>query len=204
MGDSHSHSQNSDFSDFNIAFDNYFNFTDPIKQREARKLFKCTMTGLRNKYPSVFIYSAQKEPIHIVYGKEDEAREIMKQLYIPELYKDQEYYYYPSGQIYVKRKTKDTRKFHEIYNDPKVQTFKETKDLKKYLIDNYSDKYSSNQLTNLAYRFLNSTPKNILKNSENKSKITFAAAISTSSAAANSISIPNTSIPIPFAATSQN
>jgi hypothetical protein len=179
--------------EFNIAFNNYFNFTDPIKQREARKLFKCTMTGLRNKYPLVFIYSAQKEPIHIVYGKEDEAREIMKKLYIPELYKDQEYYYYPSGQIYVKRKTKDTRKFHEIYNDPKVKTFKESKELKKYLIDNYSDKYSPNQLTNLAYRLtVSSESKN--NTSETKPKIIIKN-ISTSFAVANSIPIPTSPIP---------
>ena len=161
MGDSQSTQNMNDtqITEFNAAFNDYFNFLDPIKQREARKLFKCTMTGLRNKHPLVFVYNSQKEPIHIVYGKEEEAREIMKQIYIPELYKDQEYYYYPSGQIYIKRKTKETRKFHEIYNDPKIlnKEFNSSKDLKKYLIDKYSNKYTPNQLTNLAYRISNSS-----------------------------------------------
>lgn len=144
---------------FDTQFNQYFNFDNRELQRKTRKLFKCTMTSLIRKYPEVFAYESQAQPIYILPNKLEEAKAIMKSIYIPSLYKNNTYYYYPSGQLYVK-KDRNKVKFHEIYDDPHVEELKKAgnlKALKDYLNSNFSDKYSKAQLDNLAYRMLKNT-----------------------------------------------
>lgn len=142
-------------NDFDTHFNQYFDFEDKELQRKTRKLFKCTMTGLIRKYPDIFAYS-KTQPILILSDKMEEAKEIMKSVYIPLLYENNTYYYYPSGQLYVK-KDKSKTKFHEIYSSSEVDSLKKTGDLKalkEYLNENFSDKYTKTQLDNLAYRLI--------------------------------------------------
>lgn len=142
---------------FDSHFKQYFDFNDRIAQKESRKMFKCTMTGLRRDYPDIFGYKSQAVPIYILPGKEEIATEIFHQKYIPEIVsKSPNVQVYPSGQIYIKYSLKDSKRkaFKELRdflekNNSKFNTLKELKD---YLKKNNSN-FTPQQLDGFAYRY---------------------------------------------------
>lgn len=75
-------------TDFETHFQNYFN---PDKSKEARKNFNCRLCDLYRTYPTIFSRGYKSIPhlrnsgIQIIEGKEEEAKKIMRSLYIPDL-----------------------------------------------------------------------------------------------------------------------
>lgn len=69
--------------DFDKDFMQYFNYDIPYSERKTfQKKFRITQKQLINTYPDVFI---QKKGIIYVPDKLDEAKNILKQYYIPDL-----------------------------------------------------------------------------------------------------------------------
>lgn len=147
-------------SNFIQDFKNLFNKETSFS---ARKNFNCRLCDLYSLYPNIFRKGfTSKERAGIRYNpkKEEEAKEILKQYYIPDLlssgkasiYLTETKTGYTTKHIYIKR---ENEKFKDL---------KESEDVKKILDSNLSlsDKsyeihllfpsYSSKQIYGLLYR----------------------------------------------------
>lgn len=147
-------------SNFIQDFKNLFN---PNTSKEVRKNFNCRLCDLYSLHPNIFrkgFTSKDRAGIRYNPKKEEEAKDILKKYYIPDLlssgkasiYLTETKTGYTTKHIYIK---KDTEKYQDL---------KESKEVKKILDSNLSlsDKsyeihllfpsYSSKQIYGLIYR----------------------------------------------------
>lgn len=161
-------------SNFNADFMNFFN---PNTSKEARKNFRCRLCDLYLNHPDIFCkgYNLGKNRLGISYypDKEEEAKEILKNVYIPYLkvskYNVKNKYITKSGEVrtynytttYVSQRKENSvsEQLKDIVNSEEGQKILKEKNIPIYLkvselkdLPNFPKNITSEQLKQYIYR----------------------------------------------------
>lgn len=147
-------------SEFNYDFKNLFNKETSF---DARKKFNCRLCDLYSLYPDIFSKGfTSKDRAGIRYNpkKEEEAKEILKKYYIPDLlssgkasiYLTQTKAGYTTKHIYIKRENEKFKDLKESEDVKKILDSDLSLSEKSYEIHLLFPSYSSKQIYGLLYR----------------------------------------------------
>ena len=151
-------------SNSNFNFENDFkNLFNPNTSKEVRKNFNCRLCDLYSLYPNIFRKGfTSKERAGIRYNpkKEEEAKDILKKYYIPDLlssgkasiYLTPTKAGYTTKHIYIKRENEKFKDLKESEEVKKILDSNLSLSDKSYEIHLLFPSYSSKQIYGLLYR----------------------------------------------------